>query len=355
MRKELSHHTMSARSRTAACPRERGWSRAVPEVLCERPLPNRPVHSRTRTRTRSFGLSHGLCSVFPMISDLFRARILERFQVCDRLSFVSPHVWLHFFTHKRIPASPESRSHGKRWSLLARHTSRLVSFVDYPSQVSIRATTAPRRRRSAEQPHGSFVTVKTQASSRPSGHRARVIFRVPPLLVFPCSARQAQHAHAVFARMSDHGPPNPQFLSTSFKDRRQLQLFQRLALRRGRASFCDICQPTSSRPPFAGLSVAPWNKDDVGDGVPTDQLSHNHCDCIDSHCNSHIVTSCVFVLVLHSHHKSIGGRLLLLPQRNKVARASPDRWDHGAPTGQRGPPGREGNVFVHTPITRPAA
>ena len=98
------------------------------------------------------------------------------------------------------------------------------------------------------------------------------------------------------------------------KDRRQLQLFQRLALRRGRASFCDICQHTSSRPPIAGLSVAPWNKDDMGDGVPTDQLSHNHCDCTDSHCNSHIVTSCVFVLVLHSHHKSIGGRLFLLPR-----------------------------------------
>ena len=43
-------------------------------------------------------------------------------------------------------------------------------------------------------------------------------------------------------------------------------------------------------------------------------LLHNHCDCTDSHCNSHIVTSCVFVPVLHSHHKSIGGRLLLLPQ-----------------------------------------
>ena len=62
------------------------------------------------------------------------------------------------------------------------------------------------------------------------------------------------------------------------------------------------------RPPIAGLSVAPWNKDDMGDGVPTDQLSQNHCHCTDSHCNSHIVTSCVFVLVLHSHHKSIGGR-----------------------------------------------
>ena len=88
----------------------------------------------------------------------------------------------------------------------------------------------------------------------------------------------------------------------------------RSLLRRGRASFCDICQHTSSRSPFAGLSVAPWNKDVMGDDVPTDQLSHNHYDCTDSHCNSHIVTSCVFVLVLHSHHKSIDGRLLPLPQ-----------------------------------------
>ena len=26
----------------------------------------------------------------------------------------------------------------------------------------------------------------------------------------------------------------------------------------------------------------------MGDGVPTDQLSHNQCDCTDSHCNRHI-------------------------------------------------------------------
>ena len=89
----------------------------------------------------------------------------------------------------------------------------------------------------------------------------------------------------------------------------------RSLLRRGRASFCDICQDTSSWPPFVGLSVARWNKDDMGDGVPTDQLLHKHRDCTDSHCNSHIVTSCVFVPVLHSHHKSLGGKLLLLPPR----------------------------------------
>ena len=41
------------------------------------------------------------------------------------------------------------------------------------------------------------------------------------------------------------------------------------------------------------------NKDDMGDGIPTDQLSHNHCDWTDDHCNCHIVTSCVFVLLSH--------------------------------------------------------
>ena len=51
----------------------------------------------------------------------------------------------------------------------------------------------------------------------------------------------------------------------------------------------DICQHTSSRPLFVVLFVTPRNKDDMGDGVPTDQLSHNHCDCTDSHCNSLIV------------------------------------------------------------------
>ena len=52
----------------------------------------------------------------------------------------------------------------------------------------------------------------------------------------------------------------------------------------------------ATRPPFAGLYVIPRNKDDMGDGVPTDQLSHNHCT--DSHCSSHIVASCVFMLLV---------------------------------------------------------
>ena len=87
---------------------------------------------------------------------------------------------------------------------------------------------------------------------------------------------------------------------------------------------CEICQYTSFWLPFAGLFVTPRNKDDTGDGVPTDQLSHNHCDCTDSHCNSHIVTSYVFVLVLHSDHKSIGGRSSsATSSRRRARRARP--------------------------------
>ena len=46
---------------------------------------------------------------------------------------------------------------------------------------------------------------------------------------------------------------------------------------------------TSARPLSAGLCVTQRDKDDMGDSVPTDQPSHNHCDCTDSHCTSHIV------------------------------------------------------------------
>ena len=41
----------------------------------------------------------------------------------------------------------------------------------------------------------------------------------------------------------------------------------------------------------------------MGNGVPTDQLSHNHCDCTDSHCNSHIVLRVCLCFFL-SHHLS---------------------------------------------------
>ena len=42
------------------------------------------------------------------------------------------------------------------------------------------------------------------------------------------------------------------------------------------------------------------NKGGTGDGVHTDQRSHNHCDCTDGHCSSHVVASCVFVLLVPS-------------------------------------------------------
>ena len=51
------------------------------------------------------------------------------------------------------------------------------------------------------------------------------------------------------------------------------------------------------------LIVTPRNK---GDGVPTDQLSHNHCDCTDSHCNSHIVLPFVHLLSqVHRRQKQL--------------------------------------------------
>ena len=166
IRKEFCHHTMSARSRTTAGPRERGRPRAVPGVLCEKHLPQQTraqSHSHPFLRSLPWSLfcvSHDISSVPCSNSwDVFR---------CGCHSF--HRIFGSIFIHKRIPASLEPRSHGKRWSLFTRHTSLLVSSVDNQSQVNICATTAPRRRHSAEQPHGSFVSVKTQTSSRPSGH-----------------------------------------------------------------------------------------------------------------------------------------------------------------------------------------
>ena len=48
---------------------------------------------------------------------------------------------------------------------------------------------------------------------------------------------------------------------------------------------CDICQNIFP----ASLCGASCHTKDMGDGIPTDQLWHNNCDCTDSHCNSHIV------------------------------------------------------------------
>ena len=247
MRKELSRYTMSARSRTAAGPRERGWSRLVPEVLCERPLANKPVHSRTRTR--SFSLSHGLCSVFPMISDLFRARMLERFQVCDRLSIVSPHLWLHFFSP--TSGSRQAPNSGNTATLppLARHTISLacLSFCLNSQDthkfggltlVHFESTSTRSWCSNVARQHGSFVTVKTQASSRPSDRRARVIFRVPSLLVFPCSfASGTARARSFCTHQRPRITKSAVLKHIHHKDRRQLQLSRRRWLHDCTASY----------------------------------------------------------------------------------------------------------------------
>ena len=122
----LYHHTMSARARTTTGSRERGRPRAVPGVLRENHLPQQtPAQSHSHPLSL-FCVSHDISSVpcsFPMISHLFRARILGTFSgviVIRFTAFLAP-----LFIHTRFPASLEPRSHGQRWS----HFHRTHEFV----------------------------------------------------------------------------------------------------------------------------------------------------------------------------------------------------------------------------------
>ena len=127
-------------------------------------------------------------------------------------------------------------------------------------------------------------------------------------------------------------------------------------------SFCDICQHTSSRSLFAGH----WPVSALPPAKRRARLNTCRSRPVRARC-----TRCrcfyVFVLVSLSHHKSIGGRLLLFPQASqdglalchlsrqdtsrgvpsqgghwnkvcacvhKVAGASFDRWGYGAPTAE---------------------
>ena len=151
-------HTMSARSRTAAGPRERGRSRAVPEVFCEGPLTNNPLHNRTRTR--SFGLSHGLCSVSCMISVLCLAELLQCFSShescvtgCHSFHRILGSTFLHTSGSRQASSHDRTASVGLfsqdtrvGWSLLARHTSWLVSSQLPITSQYPRPTAAPQRR-----------------------------------------------------------------------------------------------------------------------------------------------------------------------------------------------------------------
>ena len=83
---------------------------------------------------------------------------------------------------------------------------------------------------------------------------ACVSWRVSPMHVFPCSfSPGTARARSLYTHERSRTTESTIFEHIHHKDRRRLQLFQRLALRQGRASFCDICQHTSSRPPIAGL------------------------------------------------------------------------------------------------------
>ena len=143
------------------------------------------LSQQTRAQSHShFRLSLS-CQVFVLWDMLFFC-LSQVCLICHMLSSVSPHFRLDSSPCRPVFAS--SPLHGDYLSTdtlgvpfgsLLRKTHEFVGLF---SSTHNESTSAPRRRRSAEQPHGSFVTVKTQASSRPSGHRVRVIFRVPPLL-----------------------------------------------------------------------------------------------------------------------------------------------------------------------------
>ena len=130
---------MSARARTTAGSRQRGRPRAIPEVFCPRPLPNNPLHNRTRTR--SFGLSpfcvvHDLCSVSWRFASMFQ------FFVRDRLSFVSPHFWLDLFCTQADPGKP--RTTIARKALVS--SRKTHDFVGLFSTIHQKSISAPRRR-----------------------------------------------------------------------------------------------------------------------------------------------------------------------------------------------------------------
>ena len=222
---------MFARSWTAAGPRERGWSRAVPEVSCERPLPNKsPAQSYSHPFLRSlpwslFCVVHDLCTVSPRrIPSIFQfSRILR-----DKLPFVSMMsrvTALRGDLGVRIIAAARRPCHLLQDTLvfiqvlhLARHSGVPFSSLSHKKHTNSKAplvhdesTSTRSRCSSAARLHGSIVTVKTQASSRLSGHRARVILSQSIIiaLYFGVFLLLAQHARAVFARISVRESQNP--------------------------------------------------------------------------------------------------------------------------------------------------
>ena len=156
---------MSARSRTAAGSRERGRPRAVPGALCENHFPQQTraqSHSHPFLRSLPWSLfcvSHDISSVPCSNSwDVFRCCCHSFHRIFG--SIFHPHA-----------DSGKPRATIARQALVYSH--KKLEFVSLFFSTHNKATSAPRRPRFAEQPHGSFVSVKTHTSSRPSGHYMR--------------------------------------------------------------------------------------------------------------------------------------------------------------------------------------
>ena len=162
---------------------ERNWKSSA------RTLSNKPLHSRTRTRC--FGLSHGLCSVSPMISVQCLVELLECLNgfISHESSVTGSHLFHRFFGSTFLPtsgsrqASSQDRtasvglSHDTRvcWSLLTTHN---------------KSISAPRRSRTAEQLHGPALGVSPGThilASRWPPCMCELCCRVMPLHVLRCS------------------------------------------------------------------------------------------------------------------------------------------------------------------------
>ena len=159
----------------------------------------------------------------------------------------------------------------------------------------------------------------------------------------------------------------------------------RSPVRQGRASFCEICQHTSSRSLFAGrwpVSALPparrrarlntCRSRPVSARCTRCRCYNCVCSCVTLPSQVHrrqtpsTSTSCS---ARSSHVSSVKTRHISWSSLSgyaseqgvcvqKVAGASPDRWGHGATAGQRGPPWSRGQCLcscVTLPITRPAA
>ena len=94
------------------------------------------------------------------------------------------------------------------------YSHKKLEFVSLFFSTHNKATSAPRRPRFAEQPHGSFVSVKTHTSSRSSGHYMRDDLLSTTIALSFNAQRVTHRTRTQFLHMSEHGPPNPQLFST---------------------------------------------------------------------------------------------------------------------------------------------